>query len=221
MSSGFNVVRIVSYNSRTDLIKDNYNMAILRLNKFQVHTLKPLNLEVNNEFICLSGASGSGKSLLLRAIADLIEHKGEAYLDEEKCSEISPVQWRKRVGFLPAESAWWLDNVGDHFSKENNSYLSQLNLPEACLSWDVSRCSTGEKQRLAIARLLENKPKVLLLDEPTASLDPASVIAVESLIKNYANEFQVPVIWVSHDQQQIKRIANREFKINNNDIKLY
>lgn len=194
-------------------------MAILRLNKFQVHTLKPLNLKVNNEFICLSGTSGSGKSLLLRAIADLIEHIGEAYLDEEKCSEISPVQWRKRVGFLPAESAWWLDNVGDHFSKEKNSFLSQLNLPKACLSWDVSRCSTGEKQRLAIARLLENKPKVLLLDEPTASLDPASVMAVESLIKNYANEFQAAVIWVSHDQQQIKRIANREFKINNNEIK--
>lgn len=218
MSSGFNVVRIVSYNSRKGLIKDYYSMAILRLNKFQVHTLNPLNIKVKNELMCLSGASGSGKSLLLRAITDLIEHKGETYLDEQKCSEISPVQWRKWVGFLPAESAWWLDNVGDHFSKENNPYLSQLNLPEACLSWDISRCSTGEKQRLAIARLLENKPKVLLLDEPTASLDPASVAAVELLIKNYANEFQVPVIWVSHDQQQIKRIADREFEIKNNNI---
>ncbi len=194
-------------------------MAILRLDEFQVYTLKPLNIEVNNEFICLSGPSGSGKSLLLRAIADLIVHKGEAYLDEKKCSEINPVQWRKRVGFLPAESSWWMDKVGDHFSKNNNPYLSLLNLPEDCFSWDVSRCSTGEKQRLAIARLLVQQPEVLLLDEPTASLDPVSVTAVETLIKKYANEFQVTVIWVSHDELQIKRLKQRELIIYNNEIK--
>lgn len=193
-------------------------MAILRLNNFQVHTLKPLNFEVNKELVCVSGASGSGKSLLLRAIADLIEHKGEVYLDEEICSDITPVQWRKWVGLLPAESAWWFDKVGDHFSKENNSYLSQLDLPKNSMTWEVSRCSTGEKQRLAIVRLLENKPKVLLLDEPTASLDPTNVISVERLIKNYADEFQVPVIWISHDYQQIKRLADRKFEIKNNEM---
>ena len=193
-------------------------MTILELQNFQIHTLNPFNTKVKNELVCLSGTSGSGKSLLLRAIADLIEHKGEAYLNEQKCSEITPVQWRKWVGFLPAESAWWLDKVGEHFNSVNNSYLSKLNLSADCLSWDVSRCSTGEKQRLAIARLLENKPKVLLLDEPTASLDPASVSAVESLIKEYAIERQVPVIWVSHDVQQIKRIADRAFEIINNEI---
>lgn len=193
-------------------------MTILRLHEFQVLALKPLNIKVQDEFICLSGPSGAGKSLFLRAIADLIIHKGEAYLDGQKCSEINPVQWRKWVGFLPAESAWWMDKVGDHFGKKNNPYLALLNLPGDCFSWDLSRCSTGEKQRLAIVRLLAQQPKVLLLDEPTASLDPDSVAAVESLIKNYANEFQVPVIWVSHDKLQIKRLKDREFKINNNEI---
>lgn len=194
-------------------------MAILELQNFQIHTLNPLNTKVKSELVCLSGASGSGKSLLLRAIADLIEHKGEAYLNEQKCSEITPVQWRKWVGFLPSESAWWLDKVGEHFNNDHNSYLSKLNLSADCLNWDVSRCSTGEKQRLAIARLLENKPKVLLLDEPTASLDPTSVSAVESLIKNYAMELDVPIIWVSHDPQQIKRLADRKFEIIKNEIK--
>ena len=193
-------------------------MAILRLEKFQVQMLKPFNIEVNNEFICLSGPSGAGKSLFLRAIADLILHQGEAYLDGQKCSETNPVQWRKWVGFLPAESSWWLDKVGDHFSKENNPYLALLNLPDDCFSWDVSRCSTGEKQRLAIARLLAQQPKVLLLDEATASLDSDSVNAVESIIKSYASEFCVPVIWVSHDKQQIKRLMSRELKISNNKI---
>lgn len=193
-------------------------MTILQLNNFSVLALKPLNLTVKEEFICLSGPSGAGKSLFLRAIADLIVHQGEANLDNQKCSETNPVQWRKRVGFLPAESAWWTDKVGEHFNNDKNEYLQQLNLPEECMNWDVSRCSTGEKQRLALARLLEQQPKVLLLDEPTASLDPMSVKAVESLIKNYANELNVPVIWVSHDQLQIKRLADRKFKIVNNEI---
>lgn len=194
-------------------------MSILQLQQFQVLTLKPINIEVKDELVCLSGASGSGKSLLLRAIADLIVHKGEAYLDKDKCSSIHPVQWRKWVGLLPAESAWWLDRVGDHFLKEKNPHFDLLNLSADSFNWDISRCSTGEKQRLAIVRLLEQKPKVLLLDEPTASLDPVSVTAVETLIKNYANEFKVPVIWVSHDRQQIKRLAQREFKIIDNEMK--
>ena len=194
-------------------------MSILELEEFQIRQIKPLNIEVKAECICLSGASGSGKSLLLRAVADLIEHKGEAYLDKQKCSGTNPVQWRKWVGFLPAESAWWLDKVGEHFLEKNINSLTQLNLPNDCFNWELSRCSTGEKQRLAIARLLENQPKVLLLDEPTASLDHESVLAVEKLIRNYIHEFNVPVIWVSHDPQQIKRIANREFVIKNNEVK--
>ena len=199
--------------------KDYKNMSILELQELQISQLKPINIEVNATCICLSGASGTGKSLLLRAIADLIDHKGEAYLDKQKCSGMSPVQWRKWVGFLPAESAWWLDKVGEHFLKNDSPYLTKLNLPDDCFEWNISRCSTGEKQRLAIARLLEHQPKVLLLDEPTASLDHESVIAVETLIKNYINEFNVPVIWVSHDLQQIKRIANREFVIKDNEVK--
>ena len=193
-------------------------MTTLRLHDFQVHSLKPLNLEIKDEVVCLSGPSGAGKSLLLRAIADLIVHKGEAYLDEYKCSEIHPVQWRKWVGFLPAESAWWMDKVGEHFNNNDNQYLKLLNLTNDCFDWDVSRCSTGERQRLAIARLLALQPKVLLLDEPTASLDPVSVTAVELLIKDYANKFNVPVIWVSHDEVQIKRLKQREYKIKNNEV---
>ena len=193
-------------------------MSLLELQNFQVHSLKPLNLKVKNELICLSGPSGSGKSLLLRAIADLILHQGEALLNDNNCSDMSPVQWRKKVGFLPAESEWWMDKVGDHFDSKNKSYISELNLENDCVNWEVARCSTGEKQRLAIARLLANQPKVLLLDEPTASLDQKSVLAVENLIKNYSIEFQVPVIWVSHDEKQVQRLNGRAFEIQNNQL---
>ena len=202
-------------------------MTSLSLNEFEVALLKPFSMKINNEIVCLSGASGTGKSLLLRAIADLIMHKGEAFLDEIKCSTTNPVLWRKWVGLLPAESSWWFDKVGEHFielaDKKNKTetinHLERLGLPAECLSWDVSRCSTGEKQRLALARLLERKPNVLLLDEATASLDQESISSVESLIKDYVHEYKVPVIWVSHDPLQINRIANRSFQIKDNELR--
>lgn len=193
-------------------------MTMLRVSDLKIQTLPPVSFSLENELLCISGPSGSGKSLLLRAIADLIVHEGEAYLNDQKCSEINPVVWRQQVGLLPAESAWWMDRVGDHFNKDDHRYLEALHLPDASLDWEVSRCSTGEKQRLAIARLLQLQPKVLLLDEPTASLDADSVIRVEEVIKKYSEEFNVPVIWVSHDAQQIKRIADRVFKIINNEM---
>ncbi|MDH5395290.1 MAG: ABC transporter ATP-binding protein [Gammaproteobacteria bacterium] len=196
-------------------------MTTLCLNEFQVQHLKPLNFKVKDKITCLSGDSGSGKSLLLRAIADLIEHNGDALLDDKKCSDIPPVQWRKWVGFLPAESHWWKENVKDHFPENNKQvhhFLKMLSLREESLDWDISRCSTGEKQRLALIRLLLNEPKVLLLDEPTASLDQKNVEQVETVIKQYAKDNQVPVIWVSHDPQQIKRVAESMLEIKNNEI---
>ena len=80
--------------------------------------------------------------------------------------------------------------------------------PDA-LSWNVQRLSTGERQRLAIARLLARTPKALLLDEPTASLDPDNVDRMERLLEDYRKERGAPVLWVSHDPDQAERVATR------------
>jgi len=81
----------------------------------------------------------------------------------------------------------------------------------------VMRCSTGERQRLALIRLLCGQPKVLLLDEPTASLDEKNVQAVEALVKEYLLAGGV-VIWVSHDSNQIQRVADRHYRITGNQL---
>jgi putative ABC transport system ATP-binding protein len=75
------------------------------------------------------------------------------------------------------------------------------------LEWTVSRLSTGERQRLALARLLALQPQVLLLDEATANLDPPNRDRVEDLIQDYRREQGAAVLWVSHDPDQRRRLT--------------
>ncbi len=161
------------------------------------------------ECVCLSGASGSGKSMLLRAVADLDPHQGDVLLDGQPCSQMPAHDWRRQVAMLAAESQWWFDVVGPHFEQVDHALLSALGFGAEVMEWQVARLSSGERQRLALLRLLSHQPKVLLLDEPTANLDYDNTLRIEHLIKTYSTEQQAPVLWISHDAAQIARVADR------------
>lgn len=163
------------------------------------------------ECICISGASGAGKTVLLRAIADLDPHQGEIMLDDIPNLAMSPSQWRKRVGYITAESVWWHDSVAPHFFTPIDEWLNQLALDSKIMQRPIAKCSTGEKQRLALLRILQNKPDVLLLDEPTASLDEENTQRVETLLANYKTAQQAAILWISHSPQQQRRVADRVF----------
>lgn len=165
------------------------------------------------ECVCVSGPSGAGKSLLLRAIADLDPHDGQVWLEGREAREFKPKEWRRQVGLLPAESQWWRERVGEHFAAVDEAQWQALGFGRETLDWQVARCSTGERQRLALLRLLANRPRVLLLDEPTAALDPTSVQRVEALVAAYREQQQAAVLWVSHDPAQMQRVANRQVRI--------
>lgn len=189
-------------------------MSTLSVIDLKVLDLQPVRFTIQaGECVCLTGPSGAGKSMLLRAIADLIPHQGEAKLDDVLCSQTRPSLWRQQVGYLAAESHWWLDTVGGHFPEVNIGALEKLGFGSQVLDWQVARLSSGEKQRLALLRLLANRPRALLLDEPTASLDAGSVQRVEGMIRDYRQEHAAPVLWVSHDASQIKRVASRLLRL--------
>lgn len=164
--------------------------------------------------LCVQGASGSGKSLLLRAVADLIPHTGEVYFEGTACSETLPTMWRRNVCFLSAEALWWEDRVGDHFlGKVPEGRLKRLDLAADCLDWEVSRLSMGERQRLGLLRMLDRGPRVLLLDEPTSNLDSETGSAVESLLLEYIEDSGACSVWVTHDERQAKRLGGRRFRM--------
>ena len=194
-------------------------MTSLSVNNLSFQEWGPYSFQVqSNECISLTGPSGAGKSLLLRAIADLDPHHGDCFIDSKSCNATPAPQWRHLVGLLPAKSVWWFDSVGEHFHHYEQTWLSALGFDTEVMNWTVSRLSSGEQQRLSLIRLLQNQPQVLLLDEPTASLDAENTQRVEQLINEYQREQQCAIIWITHDRTQAARIAQRHFIIKQNQL---
>ena len=144
--------------------------------------------------LAIQGASGSGKSRLLRAIADLDPNTGEVRLDDASRADLPAPDW---------------DAIADE--------LEPLGLPSECRDWPVSRLSTGERQRLALLRALAIGPRVLLLDEPTSGLDEAATRAVEALIARRRAD-GLAVVWVTHDAQQARRVGQRVLLVRRGEV---
>jgi ABC-type iron transport system FetAB ATPase subunit len=168
------------------------------------------------ECIAVQGPSGAGKSVLLRMLADLDPHEGEALLDGRSAIAMPAPEWRRRVVYQAAEPAWWEPTAGAHFGDADRGFvdesLAALGLAPAILDSDIERLSTGERQRLALVRSLARRPAVLLLDEPTAALDPVSVGKAEALLRS-ALAGGMAVLIVTHSVEQAGRLAQRIFHL--------
>jgi len=187
---------------------------LLKVEKLQYQNIGPIDFTIEaGHSIGLTGESGCGKTLLLRSLADLDEHEGSIFLDNKKCIEIAAPEWRKKVALLPAESHWWFDTVGEHFLSNDYDSLKQLGFDMDVMAWSISRISSGEKQRLALARLLINKPSVLLLDEPTANLDKNNTLMFEAIIQDYLKDNVACALWVTHDIDQLDRVSHAQYKL--------
>jgi ABC-type iron transport system FetAB ATPase subunit len=179
----------------------------------------PFDLRLaRGECICIQGPSGAGKSVLLRLIADLDPSSGTVRLDGALREDRPAPQWRRQVVYQAAEPAWWAPTAAGHFadpaSEELLALMARLGLAPKLLATEIARLSTGERQRLALVRSLVAKPAVLLLDEPSASLDPASTAAMERLLKAQLDG-GVGILMVTHSLEQADRMARRRFEMAN------
>ena len=189
--------------------------SLLQVRDLQTKILQPASFSLAaGECIAVKGPSGAGKTLLLRAIADLDPNQGLVRLEGRDRSAIPGPEWRRLVGYVPAEPGWWAETVGEHFRDWTaaTAVLAKLGFPEEAKSWPIARLSTGERLRLALVRALIIRPKVLLLDEPTATLDAASVATVEDLIATRLRA-GLAALWVTHDAGQARRIARRQLAV--------
>lgn len=161
----------------------------------------------------IMGPNGAGKSLLLRLMHGLlrpdegsIQCFGQALTSEVMRSQAlvfqTPVLLRRtaaaNVRFVLKARGLDLDRVGEMLALVGLSAKAET---------PARRLSGGERQRLAIALAMATDPRVLFLDEPTASLDPASVLAIEKIVGDAAKR-GVRIIFVSHDAGQARRLAD-------------
>src|SRR6516162_4315990 len=136
--------------------------ALLQVRDLRTNILKPASFSLAaGECVAIKGPSGAGKTLLLRAIADLDPNQGLVTLEGRDRSTIPGPEWRRLVGYVPAEPGWWAETVGEHFGNWTaaTAVLTNLGFPEEAKSWPIARLSTGERLRLALLRALIVGPK--------------------------------------------------------------
>ncbi|WP_395611590.1 ABC transporter ATP-binding protein [Allosphingosinicella sp.] len=168
------------------------------------------SLEVEaGELVCLVGPNGSGKTSLLHALAGIGENSGTISLDGVDPRSLGPTERPRAFTFLPASRDLpWPLLARDLIALGGGGSIEGLAL-DAVLDRRVDTLSTGERGRVLIARALAPRPKLLLLDEPTANLDPLWQIRLMDLIRAELAGQQRAALVAIHDLDAAQRYADR------------
>lgn len=171
------------------------------------------------EILFVRGPSGVGKSLLLRSLAHLDPFDcGSIALDGKSAEEWTVPKWRSLVTYVhqqrislrgnPSEFWWRVQQFRAQHGRPRGdlpALIHDLGLEQGVLNQPWTELSGGQAQRVQLAIALALRPKVLLLDEPTSSLDPESTRRVERAVRACGSA----VVWVSHDPEQPSRVGGR------------
>jgi ABC-type methionine transport system ATPase subunit len=213
----------------------NVSKAVFRkVNNTRVRTqiLGSLDLNVNKgELVTIMGASGSGKSTLLRLINRLSEiDSGTILLNGNDIRSLVPMELRRKIGMVFQVPVTFKGSVRDNLAFGINLWggntgietlSNDAGIPEDLLDADAGQLSIGEKQRVCIARALANQPEILLLDEPTSSLDALSAGRIEKLLLGLQKERDLTILWVTHEKEQVERIGGRRLILRDGRLEDY
>lgn len=180
----------------------------------------------------ISGPSGGGKTTLLRLLINLISpDQGEIYYKGKNLEQHPPLQLRKEVKMLAQNPVMFGDTIKEDFQQaadlagfDGYSLDDYQNIVEKMrlhknLEDSTEELSGGEKQRVALARLLLLRPEVLLLDEPTASLDTANEEYLLDFLCKYAKKENLKIIMVTHAPELAAGTADRQIIIAGGKVK--
>lgn len=205
---------------------------------YEKHALKDICLEIpHGEFVGIIGHTGSGKSTLIQHLNGLIKAtSGALYYNDENIYEqgYSMKELRNQVGLVfqyPEHQLFEVDVMSDVCFGPKNQGLNKeecearalealklVGLKEKYYKSSPFELSGGQKRRVAIAGVLAMRPKVLVLDEPTAGLDPKGRDEILDQIAYLHKESDMTVILVSHSMEDIARYADRIIVMNHGEV---
>lgn len=182
--------------------------------------VKDVNLVFRPGIYGLLGANGSGKTTLMRMICGILQPTaGEIFYDGENVLKMGE-EYRAKLGYLPQDLGYYPDFTARDFmyymaalkgiekkeaKKKTKELLEQMNLSDVARK-KIRTFSGGMRQRLGIAQALLNEPDILILDEPTAGLDPKERVKFRNIVEKYS--MQKIVILSTHIVSDIDHIAD-------------
>lgn len=196
--------------------------------------LHPVSFAIHSgDRIVCKGSSGSGKTVLLRSIAKLDAVQGEVLWHGDPIEDQRVPIFRSQVMYLPQrpqlpegtvrealmEPFAWQVHHPKRFSEDKAlAYLQSLSKPSSMIDSRTRDLSEGESQVVALVRVMLLSPTVLLLDEPTSALDAESTLTFENVVLSWLGEAKRAIMWVTHLNEQAKRIATRRFQVKDGSV---
>ncbi|MCT8976478.1 energy-coupling factor transporter ATPase [Clostridium sp. CX1] len=209
---------------------ENLTHIYMKGSPFEKKALDNVTININTgEFIALIGHTGSGKSTLIQHINGLLKpNSGKIIIEDVDITEkkINLSSIRKKVGLvfqypeyqlfeetIEKDIAFGPKNLGlsdDEINKRVKRAMNMVGLDyESYKDKSPFELSGGQKRRVAIAGVVAMEPKVLILDEPTAGLDPKGRDDILGQIKRLHNEYKMTIILVSHSMEDVAKLADR------------
>ena len=222
----------------SSIILDKVNYSYSEGTAYQIQALKDINLKIEEgQFIGIIGHTGSGKSTLTQLLNGLLRAtSGHIYVDGEDIydEDYDMKKLRNKVGLVfqyPDHQLFETTNFEDVcFGPKNQGLdrkevelrafeaLQNVGFPEDLYYQPPFDLSGGQKRRVAIAGVLAMKPQVLVLDEPTAGLDPAGRDEILGLVTKMHKELGITIILVSHSMEDVAEYVERLIVMNQGEV---
>jgi energy-coupling factor transport system ATP-binding protein len=203
---------------------------------FEKIALKDINIEINDgEFVGIIGHTGSGKSTLIQHLNGILKPtKGKVIINNINTHQKNLKELRNQVGIVfqypehqlfeetvKKDIAFGLIKQGlsqEEIDKRVSKSLESVGLSDAILDKSPFELSGGQKRRVAIAGVIAMMPKILVLDEPTAGLDPIGRDEIFGYVKKLHKDFNMTIILVSHSMEDVARLTDRVIVMNQGSV---